>query len=377
VYPSKWTVLSIHEARPFLTNGATPVASRGISAQSATVCCSSMTGGRSSDAPEAATCWFPYLQQKPRDLAEFFCHDSGRSQNPMYSSVVKDKTSCRLRENAHGAGRAAPGLGMMGWEMFPHGTRWPATSTCTLGCCQKACRLVRQILIRDPPAFPVNKLNLNFHQIRMRQMWARQFQTNVNSTPLQSHVPLVVVDVLHAMRRPTDDPNDPDPFPSSLRAMNSEPLPTTRFPRSPLPPSIPPRNPLRQKASSVRNVDNDRPFSPPTSPARMQIVHTQSLPLLGPVKTIAVNSNEAVNVDEKQLGKSLSESPIMVPLSPVDIDDGDSSTGSSSILTNSMSPPPTVSKRNHALLELLSSERAYASDLALIRDIHIPLALGE
>ena len=106
-------------------------------------------------------------------------------------------------------------------------------------------------------------------------------------------------------------------------------------------------------------------------------MHTQSLPLLDPVKTIAVNSNETINVDEKQLAKSLSESPIMVPLSPVDIDDGDSSTGSSPILNNPMSPPPTVSKRNHALLELLSSERAYASDLALIRDIHIPLALGE
>ncbi|KAI0365065.1 hypothetical protein BV20DRAFT_1102982 [Pilatotrama ljubarskyi] len=36
-----------------------------------------------------------------------------------------------------------------------------------------------------------------------------------------------------------------------------------------------------------------------------------------------------------------------------------------------------TSKRTHALLELLSSERAYASDLALIRDIHIPLALGQ
>ncbi|KAI0819201.1 hypothetical protein BC628DRAFT_1333538 [Trametes gibbosa] len=36
-----------------------------------------------------------------------------------------------------------------------------------------------------------------------------------------------------------------------------------------------------------------------------------------------------------------------------------------------------TSKRTHALLELLSSERAYASDLALIRDMHIPLALGQ
>lgn len=37
---------------------------------------------------------------------------------------------------------------------------------------------------------------------------------------------------------------------------------------------------------------------------------------------------------------------------------------------------PTTSKRNHALLELLTSERSYAQDLCLIRDIHIPLAYG-
>jgi hypothetical protein len=38
---------------------------------------------------------------------------------------------------------------------------------------------------------------------------------------------------------------------------------------------------------------------------------------------------------------------------------------------------PTMTKRQLALHELLSSERAYASDLALIREVHIPLALGE
>lgn len=40
-------------------------------------------------------------------------------------------------------------------------------------------------------------------------------------------------------------------------------------------------------------------------------------------------------------------------------------------------PDSALSKRKHALLELLTSERAYASDLALIRDIHMPLALGQ
>ncbi|CAE6533226.1 unnamed protein product [Rhizoctonia solani] len=39
-------------------------------------------------------------------------------------------------------------------------------------------------------------------------------------------------------------------------------------------------------------------------------------------------------------------------------------------------PEQKTSKRTHALLELLSSERAYASDLALIRDIFLPLAQG-
>lgn len=41
------------------------------------------------------------------------------------------------------------------------------------------------------------------------------------------------------------------------------------------------------------------------------------------------------------------------------------------------SPPSGMTKRQYAMHELLSSERAYASDLALIKDIHLPLALGE
>lgn len=41
------------------------------------------------------------------------------------------------------------------------------------------------------------------------------------------------------------------------------------------------------------------------------------------------------------------------------------------------SQPTAMTKRQYALHELLSSERAYASDLALIRDIHLPLALGK
>ncbi len=49
------------------------------------------------------------------------------------------------------------------------------------------------------------------------------------------------------------------------------------------------------------------------------------------------------------------------------------STGQS---TPDRDPQLAFSRRRHALLELLSSERAYASDLALMRHIYIPLALG-
>ncbi len=77
-------------------------------------------------------------------------------------------------------------------------------------------------------------------------------------------------------------------------------------------------------------------------------------------------------------------------LPEADIDDDDASSLGSLTATNqsidtsetsTISTLPTaiprVSKRIHALNELLSSERAYASDLAFIRDVHIPLALGK
>jgi len=47
-----------------------------------------------------------------------------------------------------------------------------------------------------------------------------------------------------------------------------------------------------------------------------------------------------------------------------------------STTTTAMAVTPPLTKRQHALHELLSSERAYASDLALVREVHIPLALG-
>ncbi|KAG8736544.1 hypothetical protein FRC10_009204 [Ceratobasidium sp. 414] len=73
------------------------------------------------------------------------------------------------------------------------------------------------------------------------------------------------------------------------------------------------------------------------------------------------------------------------PRSKLQPDEGDPRPSTSSLLPPSVSGAstpgsssalPKTAKRTHALLELLSSERAYASDLALIRDIYLPLARG-
>ncbi|KIY72201.1 hypothetical protein CYLTODRAFT_440784 [Cylindrobasidium torrendii FP15055 ss-10] len=52
--------------------------------------------------------------------------------------------------------------------------------------------------------------------------------------------------------------------------------------------------------------------------------------------------------------------------------------------TNTTTPPESpmgatgpASKRDHAMNELLSSEKSYAADLAIVRQVHIPLALGQ
>jgi hypothetical protein len=62
------------------------------------------------------------------------------------------------------------------------------------------------------------------------------------------------------------------------------------------------------------------------------------------------------------------------PASPLNLSPMEDESGSSA--ASSLNQQTPMSKRNHALHELLSSERNYASDLALIRDVHIPLALG-
>ena len=74
------------------------------------------------------------------------------------------------------------------------------------------------------------------------------------------------------------------------------------FPSTPISPSK--KSAQIERATSAWNDDDDCPTSPVMSPLHMQIVHTQSLPLLAMVKTITVNSSETngtINVDGNPL----------------------------------------------------------------------------
>ena len=66
---------------------------------------------------------------------------------------------------------------------------------------------------------------------------------------------------------------------------------------------------------------------------------------------------------------------IQASLSSADAEDEDDVT---LLATESLRPcsDPVMTKRQHALSELVDSERAYANDLALIRNVHLPLAQG-
>ncbi|KAI0785725.1 hypothetical protein C8Q75DRAFT_722268 [Abortiporus biennis] len=96
------------------------------------------------------------------------------------------------------------------------------------------------------------------------------------------------------------------------------------------------------------------------------------------MESTLVNSSFRSNTPDKPLPLPPSPSPYSRPVQ-LQIDDDEELTphlrtqlSSSSLLDT----PTPVSKRTHALMELLTSERAYCSDLRLLRDMHIPLALG-
>ncbi|KAG9312331.1 hypothetical protein JVU11DRAFT_7647 [Chiua virens] len=172
----------------------------------------------------------------------------------------------------------------------------------------------------------------------------------------------------------------------------------------------PPRN--YKRPQSLQNLKSlNPPAIPPRSPLRPRPKHKHSLPLLhnhddsrlilmpslresfGGSLTALLATLEAETLQDKALplppdqedeltldyGDEIEEEDYDPDVSPP------SSTDSFTLELPSVpavagptlpTQPTVMSKRIHALRELLSSERAYTSDLALIRDIHIPLALG-
>ncbi|KAH9922107.1 uncharacterized protein B0H18DRAFT_910622 [Fomitopsis serialis] len=185
--------------------------------------------------------------------------------------------------------------------------------------------------------------------------------------------------------------------PSSYRLSTSttgtsESAPWTTPPSSPLltssSPPRPPRSPLRptgpeQRVSSllqpdIADIDDVMPLS-----------HSRSLgSLSGMLNSQPASLRSGLSGRSQTPDKPLPITPDPSTSSATLDDDHDrvheptpepndsvfaSDSGSSSLLK----PPTAVTKRVRALEELLSSERAYASDLAIIRDIHIPLASGQ
>ncbi|KAG6918870.1 hypothetical protein DXG01_010934 [Tephrocybe rancida] len=150
----------------------------------------------------------------------------------------------------------------------------------------------------------------------------------------------------------------------------------------PPPPSSPPlpaRSPLRpisrstSGASTMTDATSMKPLRPrrPATPPALDIGDFASIveePL--PIAFSMRHQSYPGGIEDTQALDSKRLPPR--PESPISIEDENSSSSSSS-----MAPPQSpLTKRQHALHELLSSERAYASDLALIREFHIPLALG-
>lgn len=154
---------------------------------------------------------------------------------------------------------------------------------------------------------------------------------------------------------------------------NTVALPPSPPASPPASPPLPPRSPLRPRANA-RPADARSSISL-DSVAEMTLIHSRSLGTLSGL--LDSRSRIRSKTPEKPL-------PMPPPSPQADSAEAEGEDDSNVLIMPLRDGPPPlpspgaapVSKRTHALLELLSSERAYASDLALIRDIHIPLALG-
>ncbi|KAH6914078.1 hypothetical protein BKA70DRAFT_1396886 [Coprinopsis sp. MPI-PUGE-AT-0042] len=189
-----------------------------------------------------------------------------------------------------------------------------------------------------------------------------------------------------------------DPLSPSEAASHPSPLP------SPRPPAVPARSPLRPPARSVSsqssgtNSRSSRALSletpPPSTLGDPTFIVIKSMdasiespmeqqdpfPLIDELlEAMNMNGAEGAFPQSAKLSPR-ADSPNTAPLA-VDARMRLPLKSESSLSTTSESVPTTshrsMSKREYALQELLSSERAYASDLSLIQQVYIPLAQGQ
>ncbi|KAJ3881889.1 hypothetical protein F5051DRAFT_75464 [Lentinula edodes] len=164
--------------------------------------------------------------------------------------------------------------------------------------------------------------------------------------PFTSSSPSIVDSALLRPTIPTRSPLRPPPTKSVISASSTESALSSAF----------------IKLSTPTPSEDD--FDPSTMPLSFQIRNRSFPSLNGLVDGFP---------DDAELSKALPlrpESPFA--LSPME----DEVASSSSASSHGQQTTPTFTKRQHALHELLASERAYASDLALVREIYIPLAIG-
>ncbi|KAF8633352.1 hypothetical protein AX17_004524 [Amanita inopinata Kibby_2008] len=212
-----------------------------------------------------------------------------------------------------------------------------------------------------------------------------------------------------ALARPHSDrvegtANLPLPEPSRFSSPSGSPSSSPISPSSPnsLLPPVPARSPLRpptrlrttssmtrsslgtQNNSNWSQVsvkpDTPPPLAPedtafvagadPPIPGSFPLRNPSSFQTLDGLLDVIANLNADDSLKRKTF-MSRADSPLSIPHTDAD---EERSSSSSSSLGQSHSPPMT--KRRHALQELLASERAYAADLALLCEVHIPLALG-
>ncbi|EJD46907.1 hypothetical protein AURDEDRAFT_184148 [Auricularia subglabra TFB-10046 SS5] len=129
------------------------------------------------------------------------------------------------------------------------------------------------------------------------------------------------------------------------------------------------------KSLSMYSTDSFYSTSASTAPASPEPMTPPAVPSRSPLRPasgkVASRGSFATFIEAYTM-RDLVESPT----EPLPSKDKSLPTTPTSPAPMSPSPSTKIAKREHALRELLDTERSYASDLAVIRDVHIPLALG-